>query len=164
MERLWAPWRMVYIRSVDEEDGCLFCRKVEEAPSEANLVLHRGKHTLTLMNLYPYNSGHLMVAPRLHVADLEALPEEVVLALMKETQRAIRILKAEMHPHGFNVGLNLGRVAGAGVDKHLHLHIVPRWSGDSNFMPVIGDVKVIPEALAETYRRLRPHFEATGDA
>ncbi len=164
MERLWAPWRMVYIRSVDNEEGCLFCRKAEEAPSETNLVLHQGEHTLTLMNLYPYNSGHLMVAPRLHVANLEDLPEEVVLALMKETQRAIRILKAEMHPHGFNVGLNLGRVAGAGVDKHLHLHIVPRWSGDSNFMPVIGDVKVIPEALVETYRRLRPHFDLPGDA
>lgn len=155
MNVLWAPWRMVYLSRVDEEDGCLFCRVAQEPPGENNLVLVRTDHALLMMNKFPYNSGHLMVAPIRHVANYEDLQDHELLAMDHLTQRALTLLRKVFSPHAFNLGMNLGRIAGAGIDQHLHLHIVPRWQGDTNFMPVIADTKVIPEALVDTYRRLK---------
>lgn len=155
MKVLWAPWRMVYLSSVDEEDTCLFCRVAQEPPSVDNLVLVRTDHALLMMNKFPYNTGHLMVAPLRHVAAYEDLQDHELLAMDHLTQEALKLLRRVFSPHAFNLGMNLGRIAGAGIDQHLHLHIVPRWQGDTNFMPVIADTKVIPEALEATYRRLR---------
>ncbi len=159
MKTLWAPWRMVYLRRVDEESGCLFCRIQEEPPGPDNLVVLRSERSLLMLNRYPYNSGHLMVAPHRHVADFETLTPEELLDMNRLVQRAIRALKRAFSPHAFNIGMNLGRIAGAGIDQHLHLHVVPRWQGDTNFMPVIADTKVIPEALEATYQRIREAIE-----
>ena len=143
--------------------GCIFCDKLREARDPDNLILHREERAFILLNLYPYNSGHLMVAPSIHTADLASLPSEVSVDLWALTRRAVGALTAEYRPDGFNVGMNLGRVAGAGVPDHLHVHVVPRWGGDTNFMPVTADTKVLPESLEQTYRRLRRHF-GTADA
>ena len=155
MKVLWAPWRMVYLSSVDEEKACLFCRVAEQTPSPENLLLVKTDHALLMLNKFPYNSGHLMVAPLRHVARYEDLRDEELLAMDHLTQKALRVLREVFSPHAFNLGMNLGRIAGAGIDQHLHLHIVPRWQGDTNFMPVIADTKVIPEALEATYVRLK---------
>jgi len=155
MNVLWAPWRMVYLSQVDEEKACLFCRLREEMPSPENLLLLKTEHALLMLNKFPYNSGHLMVAPLRHVARYEDLRDEELLSMDHLTQKALQVLREVFSPHGFNLGMNLGRIAGAGIDQHLHLHIVPRWQGDTNFMPVIADTKVIPEALAATYMRLK---------
>ena len=143
-------------------DGCIFCDKLGEGRDAENLILHRGERAFVLLNLYPYNSGHLMVAPFLHVGDIAALPPEVSADIWELTQRSVAALTAEYRPHGYNLGMNLGRVAGAGVPDHLHLHIVPRWNGDTNFMPVLAETKVMPEAPDRTYARLRPYFESAG--
>jgi ATP adenylyltransferase len=159
MERLWSPWRMAYIESAkDEPDGCIFCEKPLEDDVRAALVLDRNDTAFVLLNAFPYNPGHLMVAPRRHVAELENLEREELAGVDGLLQRSIRALKAEMEPHGFNVGMNLGRVAGAGIPGHLHWHVVPRWSGDTNFMPVVGETRVLPQLLEETYDRLKPRF------
>ncbi len=160
MKRLWAPWRMKYILEADlKGEGCIFCTKPEQNRDEENMILFRGKHVFVIMNIFPYNTGHLMIAPYSHVASLEYLSEEEVTEMFLLAQEVIKILRKVMGPDGFNVGINIGRVAGAGFDQHVHLHIVPRWNGDTNFMPVLADVKVIPEGLRETYNRLKPHFE-----
>lgn len=159
MKVLWAPWRMAYIKNARKPARCIFCVKPRERRDAANLLLHRGKHGLVMMNLFPYNSGHLLIAPYLHVKSLEQLPDDVALDLMKLTKLSLRVLRAEMKPEGFNIGLNLGRVAGAGIEKHVHLHIVPRWNGDTNFMPLFGEVRVMPEHLQATYRKLKARFE-----
>ncbi|AFL94461.1 hypothetical protein containing Histidine triad-like motif [Thermococcus cleftensis] len=163
MKVLWAPWRIEYIRS-PKHDGCIFCDFPRENRDRERLILYRGKYSFVIMNNYPYNPGHVMVAPYRHVANWEELTEEELLEIMKLTQLMIRAIKKVMSPHGFNLGVNLGRVAGAGIDDHVHLHIVPRWNGDTNFMPVIADTKVIPESLEEAYDELKRAIdEITGE-
>lgn len=153
MEQIWAPWRMVYIGG-SHGDKCFFCEKLDSARDEENLVLLRGDLTFVLMNLYPYNNGHLLIAPKRHVGEIEDLTEEEMSELFKMAQKMVKALRA-FKPEGFNVGANLGRVAGAGVPGHFHIHLVPRWNGDTNFMPVIGDAKVISESLEVTYKKLK---------
>jgi len=162
VEVKWTPWRGQYIKGGDAaaEAGCVLCNAPRDDDDAARLVLRRGEHAYVLMNLYPYNPGHLMVAPYEHTADFAALPAAVAAEIMALGQQCIAILEAEMQPHGFNLGMNLGRTAGAGIDQHLHLHVVPRWNGDTNFMPLIGGVKLIPEAIDDTYAALRPRFDA----
>jgi ATP adenylyltransferase len=163
MEIKYTPWRMRYIKRGDVSDeGCVFCAiaAADSSHDAERLVLYRGQYCFVVMNLYPYNTAHLMVVPYSHIADLTALDQAVATELFGLTQRSVAILQTEYAPHGFNLGMNLGRVAGAGIADHLHMHIVPRWNGDTNFMPVIGDTKLIPESLDETYHRLRPHFAA----
>lgn len=161
MEIKWTPWRNQYIKGSDANDaGCPLCNAYQANDDQRLLVLYRGAHTFVLMNLYPYNPGHLMVIPYEHTADFAHLAPQVSAELMTLAQRCVAVLAAEMQPHGFNLGMNLGRVSGAGVDQHVHLHVVPRWNGDTNFMPLIGGVKLIPEALDDTYMALKPHFDA----
>jgi ATP adenylyltransferase len=146
---LWAPWRLEYVEQADEQPGCIFCEP------EPDLVLDRGEYAFLLLNRFPYSSGHLMAAPYRHVGAYGELTHEEALDIHRLASSAIAALEAEYHPHGHNLGWNLGRSAGAGVVDHVHMHVVPRWTGDTNFMPVISDTKVIPEALAATAERLR---------
>jgi ATP adenylyltransferase len=146
---LWAPWRLEYIQQADEQDGCIFCAADDE------LVVARGERAFVILNKYPYASGHLMVAPARHVGDFGELSDDEALEVHRLASTAIGTLAQAYRPQGYNVGWNLGRIAGAGIVDHVHLHVVPRWAGDTNFMPVLADVKVIPEALADTCRRLR---------
>ncbi len=159
MQQLWAPWRITYILKNNKEDGCIFCKRGNEGEDQQNLVLFRGRYTLIMLNKYPYNNGHLMVAPKRHVGAFEELTTEEMTEIMSEIQRCVIILKNVLSPHGFNIGANVGKVAGAGVEDHLHFHIVPRWEGDTNYMPVLADTRVISEHLVETYKRLSPHFK-----
>jgi ATP adenylyltransferase len=159
MKNLWAPWRMTYILSNENEGDCIFCPGTDRGEDEERLILYVGSFTMVIMNRFPYNNGHLLVAPVRHVPELEHLSNEETLDLLLMVRKSIGILKRVMNPEGFNVGLNLGRVAGAGMEKHMHFHIVPRWNGDTNFMTVFGDVRVIPEHIKETYRKLRSHYE-----
>jgi ATP adenylyltransferase len=152
-EQLWAPWRLEYIQSADEQPGCVFCRAAASGDEEG-LIVHRGTHAFVLLNKYPYASGHLMVAPYRHVAELAELAEEEILEIHELVSRSLGSLGRAMSPQGFNLGWNLGRIAGAGVLDHVHEHVVPRWAGDTNFMPVLADVKVMAEHLSETRRRL----------
>ena len=153
MERLWAPWRLEYVQSADEQDGCVFCT-ARDGDDEERLVVRRGEGAFVLLNKFPYASGHLMVAPNRHVGAFTELDDAEALELHRLTSAAMRALDATFRPEGYNVGWNLGRVAGAGVLDHVHLHVVPRWAGDTNFMPVLGEVKVIPEYLEQTRARL----------
>ncbi len=160
MDRLWAPWRMEYIESAHDEDvDCIFCELPAQMKDEENFILARNGYAFVMLNAYPYNPGHLMVAPLRHVGELEELSDEELTDASHLLQRSIRALKEEMDPHGFNVGMNLGRVAGAGVPGHAHWHVVPRWNGDTNFMPVVGATRVLPESLDDTYRKLCLRFE-----
>ncbi|MHB1043682.1 MAG: HIT family protein [Eubacteriales bacterium] len=152
MEQIWAPWRTVYIGS-DHGGKCIFCEKLESERDRENLLLMRGDKTFVIMNLYPYNNGHLLIAPKRHVGEIEELTEEEMMELFKVTQKMVRVLRV-FNPEGFNVGINIGRIAGAGVPGHFHIHVVPRWGGDTNFMPVFGDVRVISESLEVTYNKL----------
>lgn len=158
MKKLWSPWRSKYIESFNSDPDpskCIFCQIDALDPNEPdNLIVHKDKYTFTLMNLYPYNNGHLMIVPRRHTSDFTSLSKEEYSELMKNLQLAQQALLKVMNPHGFNIGANIGRVAGAGIEDHIHFHIVPRWSGDSNFMPVIGEVKVISQDLQETKIKL----------
>jgi ATP adenylyltransferase len=149
---LWAPWRLEYVQHADELDRCIFC-----AP-EPELLVHEGRLALLVLNKFPYSSGHLLIAPSRHLAEFGALSPEEALEIHELGARGIEALRAEFAPHGFNVGWNLGRAAGAGIEDHVHMHVVPRWNGDTSFMPVLGDVRVLPEALVRTAERLRPHF------
>jgi ATP adenylyltransferase len=162
MEIKFTPWRMAYISSSDApaEDECVLCARGREEPAAANLALYRGVSCYALMNLYPYNTGHLMIVPYRHTADLAGLDAATAKELFDLTRRSVAALTTVLAPHGFNIGMNLGRTAGAGIDEHLHMHIVPRWNGDANFMPIVGGTKLIPEALDQTYAKLRPLFEA----
>jgi len=161
-ERLWAPWRLEYIEHADEQDGCVFCNALEADDGTGDaLVVHRDRLAFVLLNRFPYTSGHLMVAPVRHVGDYGDLEDDEALELHGLTQAALGVLAQAYAPHGYNVGWNLGRAAGAGVLDHIHLHVVPRWGGDTNFMPVLADVRVIPEALAETRRRLAAAWPAS---
>ena len=158
MKVLWAPWRMAYIKKARKPAKCIFCVKAKERRDARNLLLHRGRHGLVMMNLFPYNSGHLLIAPYRHVKSLGQLPDDAALDLLKLTSLSLKVLRDELRPEGFNVGLNLGRVAGAGIEGHVHLHIVPRWNGDTNFMPLFGETRVMPEHLQATYRKLLARF------
>jgi ATP adenylyltransferase len=150
---LWAPWRLEYIQQADEQPGCVFCAALESGDDE-ELLVRSGERAFVLLNRFPYASGHLMVAPKRHVGDLGELEDEEVLELHRLTSQGLGALAETFAPQGYNLGWNLGRVAGAGVTDHVHLHVVPRWAGDTNFMPVLADVKVLPEHLAETRRKL----------
>ncbi len=159
MEFVWSPWRYDYMASVGKEAGsCVFCIGGDTALDEDRLIVHRGAHNFVILNLFPYTSGHFMVAPYAHTARFEeALPEQVS-EMMALAQRGIRALQELYHPEGFNVGLNLGHCAGAGIREHYHLHVVPRWIGDANFMTVTGETRVLPEELAVTRRRILQVF------
>ena len=159
MKVIWAPWRMEYILSEEKGESCIFCTGDDRAKDEERLILYVGSLSMVMMNRYPYNNGHLLVAPIRHVKELEALSHEETLDILLMVRKSIHILKKTMNPEGFNVGLNLGRVAGAGMEEHMHFHVVPRWNGDNNYMTVVGEVRVIPEHIIETYGRLRPYFE-----
>jgi len=159
MKVLWAPWRMEYILSDQKGGECIFCPGEQRGEYEARLILHVGSMTMVMMNRFPYINGHLLVAPNRHVPGLESLSREETLDLLVTVRMSIGVLKDVMSPQGFNVGLNLGKVAGAGVEEHMHFHIVPRWNGDTNYLTVFGEVRVIPEHIRETYRRLLPHFQ-----
>jgi len=159
MERLWSPWRMEYIlASKDEPEGseCIFCRI--QRGEESERVLTRSDLGFVVLNKFPYSPGHILVIPNRHVGDLEDLDDEEGLDLQRLMRRSVKALREEYVPHGFNIGMNLGRVAGAGVPDHLHWHVVPRWSADTSFMPVVGETIVLPELVAETARRLAPRF------
>jgi ATP adenylyltransferase len=154
MDYLWAPWRIEYIQ-MTTESGCILCQKPRENNDEANLILHRGQHNFMMMNAFPYNPGHLMVAPYRHIANLQDLTDEEARELFDIIKKGLGLLTEVMKPAGFNIGLNVGKVAGAGIAEHVHTHIVPRWQGDTNFMPVLSDTKVISEAVAGTYMKLK---------
>jgi len=158
MDHVWSPWRYKYIASADREEGCLFCRIDQERKDVENYVIHRARLNLVVLNLYPYTSGHLMIAPYEHQASLVAVSEAATTEMIELAKRAQLALEAEYHPDGFNIGMNLGRSAGAGVADHLHLHVVPRWTGDANFVSVVGETRVLPEDLATTYEKLKKHF------
>lgn len=161
MDRLWSPWRAKYIASgVDAQSStCVFCRMAAEVDNDqANLVIHRGQHNFVALNLYPYITGHLLVIPNLHLGDLDSTSKEITDELMDLTKRCETALRAVYSPSGFNVGMNLGAAAGAGIVDHIHLHILPRWSGDTNFMTTVAETRVIPEELETTYAKVRERF------
>jgi ATP adenylyltransferase len=157
-EHLFRPWRMRYVTASDAGDGCFICTAVAAADPAAHHLVARRERTLVILNAYPYNSGHVMVAPLRHVGDLADLEPAEGAEAMGLVVECLGALRSEYAPDGFNVGVNLGRVAGAGLPGHVHIHVVPRWDGDSNFMPVVGETKVLPEALEDTYRRLAPRL------
>ncbi len=158
MERLWSPWRLAYVTGTSDAQGCVFCDALANEQA-APLVLFRGTLCYVILNLYPYNNGHLMVVPNRHIATLAGCSPEELHEMMDLTRRAELALTEAYHPQGLNVGINIGRSAGAGVVDHVHVHAVPRWTGDTNFISVIGQTRVLPEELEETARRLRPVFE-----
>lgn len=163
MDVLWAPWRMEYIKSHEKKpDHCLFCEKLRSSSDKDNLLLYRSAHSFVVMNPYPYNNGHIMVLPNLHIPSLDGLDDDALLDFIKVTRFALTVLTKAMAPEGFNAGLNLGKVAGAGLGQHVHLHIVPRWNGDASFMTVIGEIRVIPEHIVCTYDTLHPLFNSGG--
>jgi ATP adenylyltransferase len=162
VERIWSPWRMAYIQAAKEQGedgGCIFCDLPAEGDDVRTMILARGELAFVIVNSFPYNPGHLMVAPFRHVGAFTSLEAAELADVDALVARSIRALEQEMEPHGYNLGMNLGRVAGAGIPDHVHWHLVPRWNGDTNFMPVVGQTRVLPELLEETYARLRPRFE-----
>jgi ATP adenylyltransferase len=160
-ERLWAPWRFEYIKKASKqgEENCIFVDLPAQEDDRKNLILYRGKTAFVIMNAFPYTNGHLMVAPYKHVADLEGLNEEELLELHQLIRDCVRWLTMAYQPEGFNIGANLGKAAGAGIEDHLHYHVVPRWLGDTNYMPVIGEVRVLPQSLEESYDAIRRVIE-----
>jgi ATP adenylyltransferase len=159
-QRIWAPWRLPYVKdaSKDSESECIFCTKPAEDDDQANLIVHRGERCFVILNLFPYTNGHLMVAPFEHLATIQELDPDTLAELMGLAQRAMTILDRSYNPHGYNVGFNQGRVAGAGFEGHIHMHVVPRWSGDTNYMPVLADTRVMPQSLEQSYKVLRGEF------
>lgn len=160
MNHLWSPWRMAYIENHTKENGCVFCNAQAQADSEENLIAFRGKNAYVILNRFPYTSGHLMVIPFSHAPNLEELDPETRAEMMELTSRCTTILREVYRTQSFNVGVNIGEAAGAGVLGHVHIHIVPRWAGDTNFMASVGATRVLPEALEDTYKRIRQAFEA----
>jgi ATP adenylyltransferase len=158
MERIFTPWRLAYVSGAAKEPGCVLCRAVAEASRPESLVVHLAPLNVVVMNLYPYNGGHLMVAPRRHVGSLEAATLEELSEMMALARRAETAFREVYRPDGINMGMNLGKAAGAGVADHLHLHLVPRWHGDANFMSVVGQVRVLAEEPAQAMVRLQPFF------
>jgi ATP adenylyltransferase len=158
MDYLWAPWRYTYVTKMDEPVSCVFCAKLAPEDDAANLVVHRARHNLVVLNLFPYTSGHMMVIPYRHVATLEELDDQALAEMMLLARDAVRHLRAIYHPEGINLGVNMGRCAGAGVAEHVHMHVLPRWTGDSSFMTTVGETRVIPEDLATTWDKLSRAF------
>jgi ATP adenylyltransferase len=158
--RIWAPWRLKYVKDASKDSGeeCIFCSKPEAGDDEANLIVHRGERCFVILNLFPYTNGHLMVAPYDHIGSLPEVEPETVAEMMSLAQQGIRVLGDVYGPQGFNVGCNQGRVAGAGVEHHIHMHVVPRWGGDTNFMPVLADTRVMPQSLEDSYGALKGKF------
>ncbi|MGH7825891.1 MAG: HIT family protein [Candidatus Binatia bacterium] len=159
MKRLWAPWRMAYIDQGAKDDGCIFCEKIRQTDLREALVLAGTTHSVIMLNKFPYNNGHLLLAPRRHEKRLSNLSIPEYADLSEALRRSVEIVQAVLHPGGINLGMNLEKCAGAGVEDHLHWHVVPRWEGDTNFMPVVADVRVMPQHLLESYDRFKPHFE-----
>jgi ATP adenylyltransferase len=158
MKQLWAPWRMPYLKETQPK-GCIFCSKSRQSDDRTNLILYRGRRAFVMMNLYPYSNGHLLVSPYRHLRSIEDLDPATLTDLMRAAQRSLKALRQVFKPDAFNLGINQGREAGAGIESHVHLHIVPRWNGDTNFMPVLTDTRVIPEHLESSYDKLRPLFQ-----
>lgn len=161
MERFWTPWRMPYILSEKKSEECIFCQKVAQGPEHdaENYILLRLPHTFAILNLYPYNNGHVLVLSNQHLSSLEELSPEAQAEMMHLVSYLITLMRQSVNPQGFNLGINIGKAAGAGIDDHIHIHIVPRWQGDTNFMPVIAEMRVIPEWLDDTYARLKALIE-----
>ncbi len=162
MNHLWTPWRMPYLQNPSPavENGCIFCRKAQSRDDAAEHVLFRGQHVYVTLNLYPYNNGHLMIVPYRHTADLADLEPDALAELMIVTRQAVEVLGRAYRPQGFNIGLNLGTAAGAGIAEHIHQHVVPRWAGDTNYLTVVAQTRTIPEWIDDTYRRLRELWPA----
>jgi len=159
LDYIWTPWRMKYIQERHNEAGCVFCLAAEAEDSVENLVFNRGEAVFMILNRYPYTSGHIMCVPYVHVDRLQDLPRVARVELMDMVSKAVEVLQSVYEPQGFNIGLNLGEVAGAGIADHLHMHIVPRWGGDTNFMSAVGQTRVLPESLLETYRRVKDAWD-----
>ena len=160
MDYLWSPWRMEYILAPKTDEGCIFCKGLQQADSPDNLIVHRGSKAFVMLNRFPYTSGHLMIVPYEHQPSLELLDGAARADIMELAARAVRVLQNVYAPQGFNLGMNIGNAAGAGISEHVHLHVVPRWVGDTNFMSSVSQVRVLPELLEETYRRVK---DAWGD-
>jgi len=160
LSHLWSPWRMQYIQSPKTIQGCIFCDALAESDDLTNLVVVRGQRAFVMLNRYPYTTGHVMVVPVDHLSSLEKLDPPTRAEIMELAARSIQILEAVYHPQGFNVGINIGEAAGAGIVDHVHMHVVPRWSGDTNFMSTLGMTRVLPEILEDTYRRLKTGWDA----
>ena len=158
MDYLWSPWRYQYVSQQLPEKGCIFCTKMQQSCDEENLILYRGLSNYVLLNLYPYTSGHLMIAPYQHIGDLCSADDATWIEMMSLTRRAEQALQKTYRPDGINLGMNLGKSAGAGIADHIHMHVLPRWHADSNFITTIGETRVLPEALEDTYRKLKPLF------
>ncbi len=160
MNTIWAPWRMEYILS-EKKGECIFCSKFKENLDRENYILKRATDCFIIMNTFPYNNGHLMIAPQIHTGDLQGVPDDTLVNMMKLLKLAQKTLIEAISPDGFNIGINLGAVAGAGIADHIHLHIVPRWQGDTNYMPVLGDTRVMPQHLDQTYELLNSYFKVS---
>ena len=158
MEHLWTPWRSTYVTRNPSAAECVFCAALAQSNDEENLLLYRGKYNFVILNRYPYSSGHLMIAPNVHVSRLTDIADNDAGEMMQLARTAEAILEDVYQPHGINLGMNLGEAAGAGIASHIHLHVLPRWTGDANFMTVVGHTRVIPEALTETFQKLRNRF------
>ena len=159
MKYIWSPWRMTYIQKHKEVEGCVFCKAQDQPDGLDNLILHRDQRTFVILNRYPYTSGHLMVVPFVHVSSLTELDADTRAEMMELTNQTMTLLAQEYSAQGFNIGVNIGETAGAGITEHVHLHIVPRWTGDTNFMSTLGETRVLPETLEDTYRRLNAAME-----
>ncbi len=157
MKRLWTPWRMEYIQS-PKQDSCVFCQALERQDGQENLIIFRGKTAFVTLNAFPYTSGHMMVLPYIHVRNLTDLDPDTRAEMMELTTRATQVLEKVYQAEGFNVGINLGESAGAGIEEHIHIHVVPRWVGDTNFMAAVGETRMLPEELHETYRRIKAEW------
>lgn len=164
MDHLWSPWRYKYIASADRVTGCVLCRIEQEHKDAENYVVHRARLNFIVLNLFPYTSGHLMIVPYEHQPSLAAVSEATSTEMIELAKRAQVALENEYHPDGFNIGMNLGRSAGAGVADHLHLHVVPRWAGDANFVSIVGETRVLPEDLAMTYQKLKKHLDVSSES
>lgn len=158
MDHIWSPWRYRYVASAEKQDSCVFCKIHQQSDDHRNLVLHRGDSVFIILNLFPYSTGHLMIVPYEHTASFARLTTEVTGEMFELAKRTELALEQEYHPDGFNIGMNLGKVAGAGIAEHVHLHVVPRWTGDANFVSVIGETRVLPEELTTTFDRLKRYF------
>jgi ATP adenylyltransferase len=158
MEHLWTPWRSTYVTKKPPPGECIFCAALADTRDEENLLLHRGEHNFIILNRFPYSSGHLMIAPNVHVSRLRDLEDGASQEMMRFTRASEEILEDVYSPQGVNLGMNIGEAAGAGIASHIHLHVLPRWTGDANFMTVVGYTRVMPESLTESYKKLQPRF------
>lgn len=162
MKRIWAPWRIQYIKG-PKDKGCFFCDYPKESDDQKHLIVHRGKKSFVLMNYYPYNNGHLLIAPYKHAGEFDQLDDDTKLEMFNYINSCIKALKEKFNAEGFNVGINIGQVAGAGIKDHIHIHVVPRWNGDTNFMPVAGHAKVISQGLEDAWKSLKQYFDNSDD-